>query len=401
MNPHKTRSKDNKRKLKEIESYGSGAVKSALIKVREFLRSNGDEDYCRNINHSVTGTCACVFEMTKMENWKETDNKWEQFYCELAVQEIVTWFNSTLDVESIANKKQDPFLYMQHQYQQCVGVQPIHNGQQYTKYVYLNVPVGAKKYVDEGKWKGHDWDVGEEDERTMFHTTMCIPSVLLLWRALVGGDQWRDRNNPKIKQWKSNNYQQVMLTAGAIAEQAAKQKLRQRLFYARVQDYLVAPPLAIRIKYNEAIAKFEEMKWVAAEMKDDVLKERLKRLWNKWNLNIIHVVREGSCMNYNEKTKILFNQLKMKVRVVEPENVDFLNNLFRLVTNTLVTKTKWNKVARDKKLLYIPFDNCVNVRSAISAYYAESGDGTLSGHLKHFVNMEGYAEGVDGADADI
>lgn len=280
-------------------------------------------------------------------------------------------------------------------------MQPIHNGQQYTKYVYFNVPVGTKKFIEEGKWIGHDWDVGEEDRRTMFHTTMCIPSVLLLWKVLVGGEQWREWSNPKIRKWKIYNYKQILVDAGAIAEQGAKQKSRQRLFYARIEDYVDSPDTAMRVKYKKTVAKFKEMKWVCAQMNDELLKERLKRLWYKWKLNTIHIVREGSSMNYNEETRKLFIQLNMQVRAVEPKNVDFLEELFGLIRDTLVTKNKWNKVARDKKLLYLPFDTCVDIRSAISAHYCDAGDGTLSGDLKSFVSEQRYKEGVNAADADI
>jgi hypothetical protein len=217
----------------------------------------------------------------------------------------------------------------------------------------------------------------------------------------VGGEQWRDRSNPKIRKWKIYNYKQILVNAGAIAEQSTKQKARQRLFYARIEDYMDSPTTAMRVKYKKTVEKFKKMKWVCAKMDDKLLKERLRRLWYKWNLNTIHIVREGSSMNYNKDTRKLFIQLNMQVRTVKPKNVDFLEELFGLIRDTLVTNNKWNKVARDKKLLYLPFDTCVDIRSAISAHYGDAGDGTLSGDLKKLVANQRYKEGVNAADADI
>ena len=65
-----------------------------------------------------------------------------------------------------------------------------------------------------------------------------------------------------MKEWRTNNYPKVLVDAGVIAEQMWKQKYRQRLFYARLEDYM---ELAIDEKYigfRKAYEKFKEMKWV-------------------------------------------------------------------------------------------------------------------------------------------
>ena len=48
------------------------------------------------------------------------------------------------------------------------------------------------------------------------------------------------KGNVGMTKWRKNNYPQVLVNAGVVAEQIWKQKFRQRLFYARLEDYMDA-----------------------------------------------------------------------------------------------------------------------------------------------------------------
>jgi hypothetical protein len=94
---------------------------------------------------------------------------------------------------------------------------------------------------------------------------MCVQSALVLWKVLVGGAKWR---NPKVmKEWRDKKFDKMLVNNGAIAEQMLKQKTRQRLFYARVEDFLKANRAAFYITWENAYLKFDNMGWVKTEKK--------------------------------------------------------------------------------------------------------------------------------------
>jgi hypothetical protein len=255
---------------------------------------------------------------------KQMDSHNKPFLFLIAAQEIATWFNSAAALELVAVEKDNPFMFFQTSFQSSVGVQSINSGRQYNKIIYLHVPVGEKKYEGEGTWKGHDWDLDETDPTKLYTTTMCVQSALVLWKVLVGGREWR--KSKVMKDWRHKEFDKILVNNGSIAEQMLKQKTRQRVFYARVDDFLEAPPAAKYIKWKNAYLKFDEMGWVKTGEKN--WHYLMKKSWDRWNFNSINVVRAGTDYNYNKATKTLVERLNMRVEKIESTHVEFLRKLF-------------------------------------------------------------------------
>jgi hypothetical protein len=102
-----------------------------------------------------------------------------------------------------------------------------------------------------------------------------------------------------------------------------------------------------RIPFERAFEKYKEMNWVDDKVTTSLGKKRLSRNWDQWNLSAINIVRADSNMDYQETTKALFDSLNMKIRSINSENVDFLEQLFLLVMEN--TK-KGKKSAKRQKI---------------------------------------------------
>jgi hypothetical protein len=383
------------------QTYTKDDVLVALDRVCEHLRTRAGRESCLNIDNKVTGTCSCVFQIL----YSSTSISGRGITCDTMCVEgkIAAWFRSTSDIVQESLGMLDPVSFLTGKYVKCMEAEPVNNGQQYTKLVYMDIPLGNKdKRKKEGNWNGHDWDVGVADgEEYSFYPKMCVPSVLLLWKALVGGGEWESKANAELREWRGNNYQRVLVNAGVIAEQICKQKMRQRLFYSRLEDYMDSHGDITRIPFERAFAKYKEMRWIDMDygLTEGNGKKRLARCWDQWNLSSIHIVRAGSNMLYQKSTRDLFLSLKMEVRNIKTENMDFLEELFLYVMES--SKEKAYRVAKDKKLLYKPFETCTDVQSAIGVNYGDSGDDTLTKELRDFVKNDDYKKRVELADDDI
>ena len=80
----------------------------------------------------------------------------------------------------------------------------------------------------------------------------------------------------------------------------------------------------------------------------------------------IHVVRAGSNMAYGTGTRQMFDNMEMKVCTVERKTCEFLEELFLHIMVQLQRQNKTARVSRDKKLRYLPFEMCVDLKSAIN-----------------------------------
>jgi hypothetical protein len=380
--------------------YSAKMIISAMNQATRYLRDKANVNSCLNTDNRPTGNCACVFQIMGMER-KRGEKK---IFFFLAAEEIAMWFNSTLEVERELIGKQDTATFLLNKYQNCVGVQPLCNGKSYTKRLYFNCLPGCQRPKAAGKLMGHDWDVGESEERLEFPTTMCVPTALLVWQMLVGGDNWKNKKFEAITNWHLKQYPRIFVDAGKIAELVERQKLQQRLFYARVDDYMSASPSAQRIKLDKTVVRFIEMDWVqdkelAEEEGHELLRSRLRHNWDMWRFKSIHFVMAGTNMGYSQATRNLVDALNVKVENIEPENVDFLNELFSLIAKQ--NRNKFDKVARDKKLFFLPFHSCHNIQRALEVYYAGPGNGSLRGNLKKFTEQTTYKERLEAVDKDI
>jgi hypothetical protein len=171
--------------------YTGNYVLLAIKRVCTYLERKAGNACCLNIDNKVTGTCACVFHI--LEHQHGTSRYVHRNKNLLVAGEIVSWFDSMAKLEKTAERKQDPIHSLTEKLVKCVEAEPINNGQQYTKRVNINILPGEHKPYKEGSWNGHDWDVRED----WIGLKMCVPTVLLLWKVLVGGKDWEDATNQR------------------------------------------------------------------------------------------------------------------------------------------------------------------------------------------------------------
>lgn len=161
-------------------------------------------------------------------------------------------------------------------------------------------------------------------------------------------------------------------------------KERQRLFYARVLDYMDAERNAVLVKYEKAFEILSANNWLCGDG-DSEPKTRnlLRKDWHKKKLNQIHILRGESNLLYNQTTVELTKKLRVRINSISNKTVDFLEQLFGEIRDNLNVTRRWKHVARDRKLLYRPFDNCHNLESAIDGYYSRhGGGGRLPGKIR-------------------
>jgi hypothetical protein len=377
------------------KEYSAKEIQTGLERVCEYLKKRAGKASCLNIDGRATGSCSCAFRMMAAKEGQDKE-------CHI----IATWFSSTKTVEEESKKKKPKYRveYLTKQYKECVNLKPQNNGKQYTKKINFDVLLGMKKGCGEGNWNGHNWDVEEElrndDNGSGSNTRLCVPTLLTLWKFLVGGKDWDRKGNVGMDQWRTNNYPHVLVNAGVIAEQIWKQRVRQRLFYARVEDYMDSGADEKNIGFVRAYEKFKEMQWVdGSEVSRAQFRKQMAQNWYQWHLGTIHIVRGDSSMAYGQGTKAMFDNMGMKVCSITEKNCDFLEELFLYVMKQ--NEKRASRVARDKKLLYVPFESCVDIRTAIAHHYGDAGEATLRGDVKYFVREATYAENVTAVDNEL
>ena len=373
--------------------YSVEDIEKGLNELCKYIRKRGTRDnYCLNINGETTGTCDCVYRVSNMEPGRETEKCHKQ---------IAKWFSSTYTVEEESKQKKKAetrLSFLTNTYKKCVQARPYNNGKQYTKTVNFTVLPDKKKEFEAATWNGHNWDLevllrDAEDDTGNCITKMCVPSVLNLWRCLVGGPEWSNHGNAAMKTWNETNYPKVMVDAGVIAEQTWKQQTRQRLFYARLEDFMDSAVNDKNVGFRKAYQKYREMGWLDEGDGGDESSNKFCRTmaqnWYMWKLGTIHIIRSNSNMTYGKGTKELFDSLGMQVCSVKRTTCEFLEELFLYVTDNTPDKMI-ARVARDRKLRYLPFEMCVDIQSALENYYGDAGDGRLTGDLKYFVKDKSY-----------
>jgi hypothetical protein len=125
----------------------------------------------------------------------------------------------------------------------------------------------------------------------------------------------------------------------------------------------------------------------------------LRKQWEKWCLNKIHVLRGNSDMAYDKETAIWKNQMKIRVASIGEGTMDCLEKVFGMVRDGF---QKWSRVSRDRKLLFVPFQNCHNIETAIEWFYGKLGTGgRAKGEIKKMMAGENYKMGIKKCDKEI
>ena len=399
---------DDEIEVRDKPLYTGEMVARVIHEAKQYIWLKRGKKLCLDLKNNQTSACSCIFDMegyTRRYYRAGHDNR---LNFHLVCEEMASWFVNARLLEMEFDKDRLDVSAFEEKIGGCVWIRSQNDGRAHTKMVNLTMTSlsgynGHDTHVV-GEKAMYNWDVSDSDQEQQFHASMCLPTTLLVWRMIVGGRNWNDDSDNTVQTWLGRQYEAVLVADGRNLEKQKKQKLRQRLFYARIEDLMAAPKEAKLISYKHCLETFVANKWVDTSGMGNggwagVMKEHMRKSWEKWQLNTIHLLRGGSDFDYNQRTKALVERLKIKVESINTANVDFLEKLFTLVGRK--NKDTWKRVQPDKKLLFISFKNCHSINSALQAFYSVEKSNSMRGEVKIFMEQEDYSESVSRVDEEI
>jgi hypothetical protein len=387
----------------QVEFYTCEKVDEAIERVAGYQESKIGPGYCLNVANNKSG-CSCLSELLNLK--KKTDTEVEYY---TACEEMTLWFNGMENLEASKEQGLTDQSTISNNLGQCVFIKPRYGGRCHGTVVNMSTtdgfPSERSQALEVTKWKGHDWDTTDKELQFPFHSAMCLPSAMMVWRALVGGVKWLESNVSEVQKWLGRDYHSLIRKIGVQEIQQKKTKQRQRLFYARILDYMEAKSDAQIVKFKIAFEIHSKNNWlVGMGSRASKNKSTFRKDWEKWKLNTIHVLRANTKLNYNSTLRTLQEKLNIRISTIGNETVDFLEELFGEIRDCLNKKRKWEHVARDHKLLYRPFANCHNIKTGIDGYFTRlGGGGRLPAQVQERKNKPNndYKNQIGKCDAEI
>lgn len=212
---------------------------------------------CINVG-SKGSCCSCIFDLHGLlseTNDRDAETLENHLKYYLACEEIAAWLDEKRLLEMSLDAGDLQANSIDEKFKDCVWVMPRNKNRQSTKMVNLlwertsdetEVPS-----IGIGGWKDHAWNLPDERCTPMYHATMCLPTLLLVWQMVVGGITWNVKDNPSVMTWLARDYKTVLTTEGKNAVLKRKQKMRQRMFYARIPDFMAAKKMHTRLERND------------------------------------------------------------------------------------------------------------------------------------------------------
>ena len=377
-----------------------GAMKTARSYIEKKL--NGIRK-CMNVAGNASD-CSCIFDMRGTDSRSTTEDSLKYT---AVCKNMAKWFEET----RIMERSMDSGLMTVNEFKRKIGaavwIQPKNSYRAMTK--MLNMRMTDETEAGRGEATKNftatrnypDWNLPEQGVGEGLGPNVCVPTALLVWQILVGEDSWEYKEDPLVAKWLRRKYRDILDLGGSNASLKIKQTLRQRLFYARIPDYMSASPQAKQIKTDKCLETFKKHNWAVDEGDEEEKKgkstHRLRNRWDSWRFNKIHILRGDSEILYNEKTKNLVDKFKIKVESLHADNVDFLEQLFMLVGNR---RRRLGGVSVDKKLLFLPFKNCTTITNALQVFYTMK-NASKSKDEKQFMDGENYNTRLCKADDEI
>jgi hypothetical protein len=384
--------------------YTGEMVVSAIDRVMEYKIRKFDSEFCMNVAKNPSA-CRCLTQLTQMRDDAGQDSSGNEnaLYFHVACEEMAAWFNRAGSLERRREAGEIDQSTVTRELVLWVWIKSQYEGRAHT--TMLNMastnafPAGIIGGIRGTSWKGHDWDVNVRELNFQYHSAMCLPSALMVWRSLVGGNQWETTNSPAVAKWLKNDYAGLLSKMGRYEVQEKKQKKMQRLFYSRIPDYMNAKEDAIYVKFDKCFRIHALNGWTTGAATGKAKQYLLRKEWGKWNLNQIHVLRGNSDMEYDKPAAVWRNQMKIRVASISEETMDYVEKVFGMVRDGV---KKWWKVSRDRKLLFVPFKECHNLESAIKWFYGKVGTGgRATGKMKSLMASEKYEMEMKKCDKEI
>jgi hypothetical protein len=300
-----------------------GKLYNALSRVE---KGSWMRNCCMDDFRNQTGSCACIEKiimLSKSRDWDERMN--HQIIC----QEIAWWFQAAGVLEGmLIDKKIGPTRF-RDVYRRCIALKRSDKGI-YTRMVDLSIqPVAPVPEMQEnaeeqdevvlpdvdGNQENKEEDVLDVYEnRVISESTLCLNSVIHLWRKIAGGDFCSRSGNKQFLEWQELKYDAVLRSAAQLQEDVSDQVRKQRLFYSRVDDFLEAKGVRERVYFEKAQKTFQEKYNLGlSKQVTEHWRKRQVNYWKRWNFASIHILQSNSDMMYNPDTNILSKKLGMSL----------------------------------------------------------------------------------------
>lgn len=393
---------DNKRRTEDWKTISESGVRSAIEELGILYRALSREELgsfkrtcCMDDHRNQTGSCACIERMKLMKTSANLD---DQINYAIICDEIAMWFHAAGVLENqFLNKEIGPSKF-RAAFRRCISLIRSDTGA-YTRMIDLSILPSAN-VTDGQQTQEEEWECLDVYENFVIsESTLCLNSVLHLWRIIAGGDFIGNDGTDQFREWFSLNYTAVLRWCAKVQEDVSTQVRKQRLFYSRVEDFLDAKKHRVKVKFVKAQETFQQKFKLGKSIRElKHWKKRQVNFWARWNFGSIHILQSNSEMLYNPDTNRLANNLGMRISHVSGSTI---SALYELALALEKTPHKWRRVSRDKKLLYYPFENCHDVTSALQVHFSTLGRGSLTEPVKQLLADKDYLSRVVKADREL
>jgi hypothetical protein len=326
---------------------------STSTRARE-RKDHSSEDFCLDKKYNQARGCRCVHVLVELAS-----NSRLEFMS--ICSQIHSWYLRSRETQRAYDSKTMSENVFEQCFHRCMTIKRNPNGGSSTRMIdlaILPVPditmdtnVHVRQYLPENY--------------TVTTSTLCINSALGVWRAIVQMDESQD-----METWQKRDYRRILYQGARNMQDTSTQLEMQKMFYARVQDFLQAG------KDNRNISfKLTAESLYRDNNEDDEagVEDRLRRLrlslsqkWKHWNFNTIHMLLANSDLLYNKNTKLFVERVGIKIDRVSDE---VTNTLCKLAKAFWKKEKDWDRVSHDKELLFRSFRMATSISHAINAFW--------------------------------
>jgi hypothetical protein len=370
-----------------------GYLENAYVQNSRELLGSDARNCCMDEFRNQSVSCDCVYALVK----KGRSRDWnERVDYEIICQEITKWYGTAGEIELLRLTGRLSQNKWMETFRQCIALKRSIKGT-YTRMVDMSIMPTWKST----ECKDYDEEAGLDlyENLVISESTLCLNSVLHIWCHLAGGDFGGRSGSAQFHQWRSQRYDVILRWNAKMQEDVSTQVRKQRLFYARIEDFLQAKGQRERVSFKCAQDVFQsKYNLNKTEKSTKHWRKRQVNFWTRWNLSSIHILQSKSEMLYNVKTRDLVGKLNIAVGRVEDATTDVLRELAEELESM---PKSWSRVSQDKKLWYFPFDNSHDVTSAMQLYFGTLGVHTNGNRMKKMLKDKDFVQKIKDADANL
>ena len=344
--------------------------------------------WCLDRHGNQVQGCRCAFDLYEKKNSgnTETNFEYEMICCGMAL-----WFSCANELETTRAQTQTTLSLPKFKelFHKTVVLKHHQGMGAVTKMVDASIQpslptcdANEKVYIPENT--------------VLTVSTFCLNTFVGIWRALVK----QVHANPE--DWEAIGYQRILYQGARNQIDSRTQIKRQKLFYARVEDFLAIGEDSERIPFTRAAAVYQETGELG-EGTEEVKEWRLRNFynWRNWKLQSIHILLANSSMKFNAATKDLVESIGIGIALVSEESLAVLNPILSELWK-LRRKNVWKKVTQDKHQWFLPFPASHTILSALDALFCSEVRGNrATGELRNLITTAHCRSAIGRVDDEI